>query len=1121
MSGFGQIIGGVIGAVVGFYAGGNVALGYAIGSGVGGYVTAEDITQPLLEDFSVDSNGYGTVIKIINGTDKVQCVPIWAEFNTQKNTESAKGGPSSTTFEYSVDIALLIGEPVDGILRIWHGPDLIVDNRTVSESGGVELESGFLVSYSFYDGNASQEVDPLMESYLGAGYVPAYRGVSTLVISGLDITDTGGRVMPIFVEVRKADGTDEITTTAIDHDSNVPGYMPVYARTDSTMTFLFSEIDNYWGAQPNRQFFIKSTVGVAGSISVSGYIFTSAQKTGVEPKVLAAGIAQMHKYQYPTYDLWLRHDGYYEITCEDHKPTTLKNGWIASASYSMIYLESTVWLPSSGVVLVQHPYLVHEDGSVISIDAASGAITAVPLNRAYGGQDGLARVSQAVSASGNELYYSFGSVIVKYIVGYDAYGRAELTETGFRLDAADLPTTGGAIKFLHVAVNGDVYFMVYEETGSSDSEVGSRIYSYDADLVDLKTITANLSGHLRKYSQGIKIDSNIAYITSNYGSIIAVELCADTSQDEAILRADLGQGDLGTGAHPNQYNRGLAILNRGIQSEDNLVMLDASSAAPEPLSDIVANYCRNLDPSKYDTSQLTDTIDGITLDRATTGNSAIATLQKLFFFGGYSDETGKIIFRPAGSTPTITIDADDLGAGVDEGSDSRVIMTIPGEKSRPKEVRIGYRPRAAQYENAVQTIRLAASDTQEVIENSYKIVISDQTAKNIAHRMAHDMAVRAKVSISLPLDYQDITPGDVISVPDGERTLVVRVSRVARSQVGIVSIDGERVLPAPPPQAATEFIINGQQIVQVSGPELIVYQGILRDQDDNLGIYIIGGQRGTPTSPSAISTSVAGGAWNNIGNVPGITVTGYTLSAMPDGKPGITDYQRSVFVMLWDDQATLDSITYAQLMNEQNAALIGNEVILFKTATLQANGSFLLEGIVGGRQGTEQEMASHASGDRFALLDESLMFRLYYQQSTIGVSRSISLATPRSSSTDSKQITHAGASLKPWAPVHVSAVLSVDIDISWVPRYRVNSSWVNGVDVTADANEQSWRVDIYDQADDVTLLRTATVSTASYPYVDHAADGVNTSAKIRICITQISTIVGDGFKSDNMVIIKT
>ena len=79
----------------------------------------------------------------------------------------------------------MIGEPTDAVIRVWHGPDLIIDNRPASESGSIELESGMLISYTFYNGAVDQEPDPLMESHLGVGNVPAYRHVSMLVVEGL------------------------------------------------------------------------------------------------------------------------------------------------------------------------------------------------------------------------------------------------------------------------------------------------------------------------------------------------------------------------------------------------------------------------------------------------------------------------------------------------------------------------------------------------------------------------------------------------------------------------------------------------------------------------------------------------------------------------------------------------------------------------------------------------------------------------------------------------------------------------------------------------------------------------------------------------------------------------
>ena len=1116
MSGLGQIVGGVIGAVVGFYAGGNVALGYSIGSGLGGYLTAEDIEHPLNEDFSVDSTGYGSVIKIINGTDKVQCVPIWAHFDTQKNSESAKGGAKEISYDYSVDIALLIGEPTDAVIRVWHGPDLIIDNRPASESGSIELESGMLISYTFYNGAVDQEPDPLMESHLGVGNVPAYRHVSMLVIEGLDLTATQGRALPIFVEARRKEGVGgDFEGEVIDHTGNLTQPFIPLSRTDSLYSVISTAIDStptcdwwYGAVTAVKSAIIRSDKNVSGSIQIA-VVSDRDSCISVSPKVIAASLRNAPLYSGgDPYEVMTETLGYWRLADDGHVTATI-NGWVATVGTTLIIIRDR--FGTRKTVAIPFPIIITDTGANVISDTPSGEID-YPLDGSSNGQSGICRSLVAASDDKTVLYYAFGSVIFKYFVITDSVtGSVSLSKTSINFDVSTLPVPCDRVRFLAVSSVGDVYFLI-----RSTVDGAAHIYSYDESFVAMKTYTtdatADGTGPIPDYSQCVQVKNNFA-IVNNTSTLYSVELSSSTSAVEIRIATERGSANLGL----NQYR--LSMKNIGMQTYQNLATIFSQSAEPDALSDIIASYCRNLNVTQYDASLLTDEIDGVTLDRSATGKDAIATLQKLFFFSGYVDSTGKIIFRPLSTTPTVTIDADDLGAGINEADDSRVVLTIPNEKARPKEVRLGYRPREAQYENAVQTIRLAASDTQEVIEDSYRIVISDQAAKNIANRMAHDLAVRAQISINVPFAYQEIVPGDVITIPDESRTHVARVTRVRKAQTGIYSIEAEKVSQAPQAPAATAHVIAGQQIAVVAAPDLIVFQGILRDQDDNLGIYVIGGQKGLATSPAAIKTSVGGGAWGEIGTLGGTSITGYAIDVMGDGKPDITDYQRSVTVMLWDDTATLESITYSQLMNGNNAALIGNEVIGFKSATLQPNGAFLLEGIVGGRQGTEQEMGGHAVGDRFALIDEAKMYRLYFPQGAIGASRSFSLSIPRATDTAAATVVQSGVSLKPWEPAHVKAALTTNIAITWSPRYRVNASWINGVDATPDSNEQSWRVDIYDQADDITLLRTAAVTAATYDYADHVADGVNTSNQLRIVITQISTIVGDGYSSDNMVTI--
>jgi len=191
ISGIGAAAGGLIGGPTG------AQIGWLLGS----YLSAgnaSDIQQQTIGDLRMQTSSYGTTIPIVFGTQRLAGNIIWAADKVPYTIESGgKGGAPATTgtgYTASMAIALCKG-PILGVSKIWADGQLIVDCSTGSSPLIGQL----------YLGSNSQLPDPTMESALGAGNVPAYRGLAYIVLNQYDL-GVAGRV-PIFsFEVNKQGG---------------------------------------------------------------------------------------------------------------------------------------------------------------------------------------------------------------------------------------------------------------------------------------------------------------------------------------------------------------------------------------------------------------------------------------------------------------------------------------------------------------------------------------------------------------------------------------------------------------------------------------------------------------------------------------------------------------------------------------------------------------------------------------------------------------------------------------------------------------------------------------------------------------------------------------------------
>ena len=210
-----------LGAAVG-YAFGYAALGWAIGSYIGQQLygpDAPDTQGPRLEDLAVQSATYGKSIPRVFGAGRGAGNMIWSagikETKHVQHSGKGGGGSTATTYTYSCSFAIGLCEgPIVGIRRIWADGKLVLDRSKTAAMAALLDEKLTLVvdpesdtenrgqaEVRVYLGTEEQMPDPLIESYEGVGEVPAYRGLSYLVVEDMQLGPFGNRIPNLSVEV--------------------------------------------------------------------------------------------------------------------------------------------------------------------------------------------------------------------------------------------------------------------------------------------------------------------------------------------------------------------------------------------------------------------------------------------------------------------------------------------------------------------------------------------------------------------------------------------------------------------------------------------------------------------------------------------------------------------------------------------------------------------------------------------------------------------------------------------------------------------------------------------------------------------------------------------------------
>jgi len=204
----GQAVGAAVGGPFG------AAIGSAIGNAAGWWLFPEEIVSqgPRLSELSVQSSTLGLTIPVVYGSWRLAGNIIWSTDLIETRTErdaGGKGGPSQTAVEYSYRASFAVGlceGPISGVLRIWADSRLVYD---VSETADAEAITGSIrvgESMTVYVGSNTQLPDPAIETVLGVGNVPAYRGLAYAVFRDLELAEFGNRIPNLTFEVVESGG---------------------------------------------------------------------------------------------------------------------------------------------------------------------------------------------------------------------------------------------------------------------------------------------------------------------------------------------------------------------------------------------------------------------------------------------------------------------------------------------------------------------------------------------------------------------------------------------------------------------------------------------------------------------------------------------------------------------------------------------------------------------------------------------------------------------------------------------------------------------------------------------------------------------------------------------------
>jgi len=555
---------------------------------------------------------------------------------------------------------------------------------------------------------------------------------------------------------------------------------------------------------------------------------------------------------------------------------------------------------------------------------------------------------------------------------------------------------------------------------------------------------------------------------------------------------------------------------------------EAYTSATVPLATVVQRLCDRvgLDSTLRNTTGLTGTVDGYAIGRRMTARAALDALRTVYAFDAV-ESGGQVRFFTRGGAPVATVPYVDL---LDSAQRGAVQSQWAAEEELPNRVDLQYLSAPADYQEAVQTARRAFGGNVDPLTVSVPVVLADSAAQAIAKRLLFEAAVaRVPRRFALPRKWSLIEAGDVVTLAlesgEARRVRVLRDNR-NRGSVQVEAIDDD--VDVYTQAGAGQTVATGQTTVNALTPTLLRLLDLppLRDADDTLHWYVAASGLDATWPGTVLYRAIErSGPYDQAGSVFTTSTLGAAEGVLGNYLGGNTvDELNRVDVTL--TTGTLASVTLLEMLNGANAAVLGNEIIQFRTATLVSGTRYTLSGLLRGRLGTEDGMTTHAAGERFVLLNPAATFRLVQDTDQLNVLRYWKPVTAgrRLQDTLEQTATLTGRSLRPLAPVQLAAGRTgtgQDILIRWTRRGRLSASWLDQVDVPLGEATERYDVEVLNAAGSA-VVRTfsgLTVPEVTYTSAQMTADFGAVPLSVQVRVYQLSARIGRGLPASANVLV--
>jgi len=539
---------------------------------------------------------------------------------------------------------------------------------------------------------------------------------------------------------------------------------------------------------------------------------------------------------------------------------------------------------------------------------------------------------------------------------------------------------------------------------------------------------------------------------------------------------------------------------------DNIIE-EISKGAGLGIDDIVL-------PDEFETIK----VDGFCVSAEKTYRERIEQLMAVYYFG-VAETKGQIVYQLRDKYNRYPIDHEFLGAKEgNAGEEELYTVERKHDRELPKLLNVSYLSLDKDYQAGMQAAIRPNCNSENTEKIDLDFVITDNQAKELAEQKLYESWIRrSSFTAALGPWWAFLAPGELVDVDISGRRRLVQLTKTTFGASGVLKIEGTDVggntyrrtgrttdseilpsVPIPPSTVTVEFL-DIPRLPTDTTSEPVVYLAAT----------------GSPFYGANIFETKDGGAsWILKTQLDSPSTLGTTTTLLGVGPTEIWDEGNAVTVVLIS--GTLESRPAVDVLNGYNAAVISNEIVQFRTATLTAVNTYVLSGLLRGRLGTEDQVSSHSLGERFVLLKSLGIASLPAPQSEWYSSRTYKIGPTTKPVTDESYVeiafTNMARMYQPWSVCNVSGSRDAEnnVTIIWVRRDRSGGAWLDNADIPMSESSERYEIDIMSGSTVKRTLTSTTTTMVTYLVAEQVLDFGTVQASLAVRIYQMSSTRGRG-----------